>query len=695
MTRSRSPVHGIIQELGHIKIEDEEEAMLPIDLTDLDDEQEGPETIREITPSEAHDAGGLPFGCITLASTKLYGEDILPGDNLEFEDGSFLHDIRIFEDSSTGLIILDGNRLVRKRELDGMLARDKVNELCLMLRAPTAGVDAKLRDCRATRPLSAAICKRHIIFTNQKFPAHSVYEYPYYPTSSMPVIRECAQLVCRWRFTEETTNSGSKVTAGSLMALSEADCDETARASDICLLKKFLSDKCEEAPTSHTKAETVQDAEWEFVDLVEEQETPKKRRHDAFYIDGQIDLTDDCDGDVQVYKQKRKTTETFKHISSTSATISENKTSTTTQESTRTIPSLFASSKVLPSRSSDSVFSPVLQRQKRRESVEAHTSGSSDSYTFADICTGGGGMASGAHQAGLKINFVLDECQHACRTLRLNFRETHTNVLIKDIYEFCTSEGSFIYEKVDVLHISYPCQPHSALYTVEGKNHDKNIGALYSIGPILERCKPRIVTLEQTSGIVTHRGGGHFRALIRQITDAGYNVRWKICNLAEYGNVQPRKRLIIIAACLGETLPSFPETTHGLGPGKLSFVTINDVLKKIRHLQVPRNLQHYTLKDGQPYDGNQPLKGCITCDGGTSNMHPNGKRTFTLFELAALQGFLPTHRFSGRASSHIMRQIGNAVPSMFAKKLFAHIILSLQESDRRMSSYQPEVVNLD
>ena len=63
MTRSQPSAHDIAQRLAAIKIEDEADYEVPpIDLTDLDDDQEGPDAIRSITPSEIHNAGGLPFG---------------------------------------------------------------------------------------------------------------------------------------------------------------------------------------------------------------------------------------------------------------------------------------------------------------------------------------------------------------------------------------------------------------------------------------------------------------------------------------------------------------------------------------------------------------------------------------------------------------------------------------------------------
>jgi len=693
MTEPRSATAEAAQGVMQYKLENDENDFeaFQIDLTGIDDEDEGPETIRDVTPEETHNAGEIPFGRITLDSAKLHDEDVLPGESLVMNDGTFMSHVRIFENASTGSIEIGGNHLGRTRELNGKLSRNRANEVCLMLCAPTAGVDPKLSDCRVIRPLSEAVRKRRIIFTNQKFPAQSVYErpvydHPDYTPNSQSDIKEHAQLVCRLRYTEETINSGKKVTAGSIMPLSEADCDDLARASEVCLLKKFLSDKSE-AGQSYTQDETVQEDEPGVVNLVDEQElSPNKRSYDTMSADSPIDLTGEFEDDVQVIR--RKTTETVKHVN-----VSKGKTRATIEQWTHTIASMHTTGEGTRSRRSASA---TPQNQKRRR---PRSTSSSRTRTFADICTGAGGMASGAQQMGWQTNFVLDECLHACRTLRLNFRDINTKVLQKEIFDFCTNELRPNYEKVDVLHISYPCQPHSSVYTKEGPNHDKNIGALYSIAPILERCRPRIVTLEQTSGIVTHRGGGHFRALIRQITDAGYSIRWKICNLAEYGNVHARKRLIIIAACPGEILPSFPKPTHadpklGIGPGMLPFVTVHDVLERIRGVYVPPNLRHFTSRKEEGYDRHEPLKACITCDGGAANLHPDGGRTFTLFELAALAGFLPTHRFSGKSSTQIKKQIGNAVPSIFAKILFEHIEQSLQKSDLRSAAWKLETIDI-
>jgi DNA (cytosine-5)-methyltransferase 1 len=693
--QANTSTQDITQGLAYINIEDDEVYETPIvNLDELDDDQEGVDIIRELTPIDNQTTDELPFGCELLRSARLNGGTIQPGDSLEFNDGHFLHNIRIFYDHTKRQITVDGNLLQRMSRLDtgpkGMLSTRQANELCCVLRAPSTGKDPTLAECRRIRDLQDAVRKRLIILTNKAFPAHSLYEDPYLIESSrsMEEVRRDGQLMCRWRYTEETISSGKKSNTGSLMMLRENECDDNnaVRASDICLLNLFLrTKKQKQEPRTHD--ERIRADEHEFVELIsdEEEELMVISKPDLKRPRNPIDLTTDSDEDVQI--TKRQITDTIRRISSDGEYTVKTKLSSTIIEKGAKTLSLKKAFSVRKQSRTNAVFAPERALPQAQRSLQSRRQ--KHKFTFGDLCTGGGGVASGACQAGYNMNFLLDHWDVACTTLSLNFDRRCKNILLNSIYDFCTRDWDVEYVDVDVLHISFPCQPHSPVHTVEGRNDMDNIATGYSVIPILRKSKPRVVTFEQTSGIVTHNGGVHFRAMIHQITDAGYSLRWKICNLAEYGNVQPRKRLIIIAACPGEIPPPFPEPTHG--PGKLPFVTVQDVLDRIRNIEVPHNMRYFTRKNVQPSDPRKPLQHCITCDGATP--HPNGKRTFTLFELAALQGFLPTHKFFGTAMD-IRKQIGNAVPSMFAKALFERITQSLQESDCKIAAYQPEVVAL-
>jgi DNA (cytosine-5)-methyltransferase 1 len=85
--------------------------------------------------------------------------------------------------------------------------------------------------------------------------------------------------------------------------------------------------------------------------------------------------------------------------------------------------------------------------------------------------------------------------------------------------------------------------------TRNGQNDQANYEVIFTVGPILKEVQPRIATLEQTFGLYTHEQHKDvFWSLLQDISEAGYDLRWKIQDLSEYGLVQQRKRLLIIAA---------------------------------------------------------------------------------------------------------------------------------------------------
>ena len=81
-----------------------------------------------------------------------------------------------------------------------------------------------------------------------------------------------------------------------------------------------------------------------------------------------------------------------------------------------------------------------------------------------------------------------------------------------------------------------------------------------------------------------------------------------------------------------------------------------------------------------PFDGETQAK-TMTCSGGVNNYHPSGKRDYTIREYASLQTFPLEHRFAQLTKTIQKKQIGNAVPPVFAKSLFEHLIRSLKKTD--------------
>lgn len=342
------------------------------------------------------------------------------------------------------------------------------------------------------------------------------------------------------------------------------------------------------------------------------------------------------------------------------------------------------------------LWKPSAESNRKSKNSDAKQNSEEDAkkaYAYIDLFTGAGGMAEGASKAGLKPKLFLDKDKDACKTLRLNHHGV--KILCNAIWDLFDGKVSLrtFYHIVDIVHVSFPCNYYSPAHTREGKNDLDNIAAAFSVINIINMFRPRILTFEQTYGILTKEGGQYFSALTHQLTVMDYSVRWEVVNCAEYSNAHSRKRLIVIAACPGEMLPPMPEKTHG--DGRLPFTTINDSLAKIDPMTVEPHMQAFTAKNEAPYDGNQPLRSCITTGGGEGDLHPSGERSFNLQELAVLQSFAPTYRFAPSNKTSIRRQIGNAVPSCLAEALFKSIIETLKISDQLTAEWKPELVEID
>lgn len=117
-----------------------------------------------------------------------------------------------------------------------------------------------------------------------------------------------------------------------------------------------------------------------------------------------------------------------------------------------------------------------------------------------------------------------------------------------------TSSTFLLRAATGVLHSKFrltnpPALTLTIFSTHNGQNDQANYEAIYTVGPILQAVKPRIATLEQTFGLMTHeQHKKNFKMLLNDIGKAGYDLRYKLQDMSKLGLVQKRKRLLIIAA---------------------------------------------------------------------------------------------------------------------------------------------------
>lgn len=143
--------------------------------------------------------------------------------------------------------------------------------------------------------------------------------------------------------------------------------------------------------------------------------------------------------------------------------------------------------------------------------------------------------------------------------------------------------------------------------------------------------------------------------------------------------------MLIFLISPGESLPPFPNPTHGLpGSGLFRFETIGSVISTIPRTAANHDVQaalYRGFRNGPqtrpPLDASEQAR-TITCGGGDRNYHPSGRRGFTNREFASLQTFPLEHLFGMYG---VRKQIGNAVPPVLAKLIFREVIKSLRRTD--------------
>ena len=205
--------------------------------------------------------------------------------------------------------------------------------------------------------------------------------------------------------------------------------------------------------------------------------------------------------------------------------------------------------RMLPHRRFETTRRPSLRptaksrQQNQSTTINAFASKANQRrYTFGDCFCGAGGMSRGAVSAGLRVHWGFDFNLAACQTYAMNFFGTPIyNVWAN---QFSEARGD---HKVDICHLSPPCQFFSDAHTIQGKDDDMNTASLFAIFNLLEKAKPRVVTLEQTSGLI-RRHPIFFNAVINMFTSRGFSVRWKVMNCADFGLPQRRTRLFILAS---------------------------------------------------------------------------------------------------------------------------------------------------
>lgn len=214
------------------------------------------------------------------------------------------------------------------------------------------------------------------------------------------------------------------------------------------------------------------------------------------------------------------------------------------------------------------------------------------------LYSGCGGLDLGFNKAGFHTIFATDNWDVACSTLTIN--NIADEVLCEDIRNIDFSKFK---NKIDVVIGGPPCPPYSQTrhYLTEKPNgfEDKKAGfAVPEYFRAVKEIEPKAFVFENVDGFMfkTHHEPMSF--LKQKSEELGYNISYKVINMANYGIPQTRKRFICIGLKkeLGEFI--FPEETHSNKDDKKKpWKTCGEVLKDFDYVTQEEESQRPGSKD--------------------------------------------------------------------------------------------------
>ena len=327
-----------------------------------------------------------------------------------------------------------------------------------------------------------------------------------------------------------------------------------------------------------------------------------------------------------------------------------------------------------------------------------------------DIFSGCGGLSEGLKQAGFKVIAGVEIDKNASKAYRMNHKDT---VLFEnDIRKLDPNEILKLLngKPLHLLAGCPPCQGFSSIRKLNRKSavQDERNSLIDEYYRFVEELNPLTIMLENVPGIVDYT---LFKAMIQKLKKLGYNITYKVVNVANYSVPQRRRRLVLIGSkiCkidIASGINTIMTVRDALCKTK---IRDNDELHKIYQKHTRKIQEMITLipKDGgsrkdlpEQYQlechkkknvGFYDVYGRLSWDtvsstitGGCLNpskgrfLHPEEDRCISAREAALLQTFPVDYKFpTDIPKAELALLIGNALPPKFsriqAENIFQHI----------------------
>ncbi|MBI0022276.1 MULTISPECIES: DNA cytosine methyltransferase [Lactobacillus] len=340
-----------------------------------------------------------------------------------------------------------------------------------------------------------------------------------------------------------------------------------------------------------------------------------------------------------------------------------------------------------------------------------------------DLFSGIGGLSEGFREAGYDVVIANEIDEEIAKSYKKN--NPNTVMINADITKMDIPFVFKKYRNCDVVLGGPPCQGFSQKGKRLSLKDPRNYLFRY-FAKVVDYVRPQFFVMENVPNLLT-TSDGYFRKEIDDIfSDMGYLVNMSVLNATDYGVPQNRRRAIIIGA-LGDIKIKFPPKKEikvntwdaisdlsflNSGEGKFKqeyrFPAKTEYEKKLRknshylynhkatkHSErainrmklIPENGDRTNLPKeeltksiysgtwGRIIKDQQSVTITTRFDTPSSGRftHPFLNRALTVREAARIQSFPDTVVFYGTKSSQ-MKQVGNAVPPILAKKIAEQIL---------------------
>lgn len=293
------------------------------------------------------------------------------------------------------------------------------------------------------------------------------------------------------------------------------------------------------------------------------------------------------------------------------------------------------------------------------------------------LFSGAGGLDLGFIWAGHEIVWANDVDKDAVETYRANIGKH----VISGPVELIPSNSI---PDCDIVIGGFPCQGFSVANINRSLEDSRNKMYLELLRVIKDK-QPKYFLAENVKGLTNLDKGRVLEIILRDFEGAGYRVKHKVLDAADYGVPQHRHRVIFIGVC-NDILHDidFPSPTHADPasnplPPVQPWVSIGEALKDIpepgeapelpNHTYSKYKLRFVGYLGHRVVDPDKPAP-TVTARGDDRGgvvvlHHPKNHRRMSARELATAQSFPLNFKFSGSRSS-AYRQIGNAVPPILS-----------------------------